>query len=259
MSYLELKSGEIDPNHGVKIKYIVEKCIGSIVYIDVNNEINWCLDYAITTEAADVLSEIAILEAKSEFLSGSKYEMSCKRLLAEALARTLCWNDTTASRKLINEVLPYIEQRNRELAKQWFYGAAYKAVLVLLVVFLASLFVREYHVFAASDIFLSGVVGGVGALMSMVTRTSKIRINAQEGEAAHILDGVSRIVAGCIGGFFISLLVKSGLIFGGVIFNGKEQYLTLALALVAGSSERFVPSLIEKVGGHPSLSEEKNV
>jgi hypothetical protein len=259
VSYAKLNIGDVDPDHGVEIKAVIEKSADTIVYIDIYDNIMWKVNRQLPEDISAVLNQVAIQEAKSEFLAGTPYLFSCRKLLAEALSRAFMRNDLVMATSLINEAKQHIAQKNRELGRQWFYSSAYISVSVLFLLYLASLLLKEYIEILNSEIFLSFIIGGVGALMSIVTRTSNIKINATEGKVAHILDGMSRIVAGCIGGFFMALLVKSGLIFGGEVYQNNEYYLVLAVALLAGASERLVPSLINKLSRETSESESGSV
>jgi hypothetical protein len=51
------------------------------------------------------------------------------------------------------------------------------------------------------------------------------------------------------GGVLLALAVKSNLVLGTVNASDKSLVLLLAIAVVAGASERVVPDLIKKVEG----------
>jgi F0F1-type ATP synthase assembly protein I len=65
----------------------------------------------------------------------------------------------------------------------------------------------------------------------------------------HYMEAASKIIAGMISGFLIGLSIKSGILLP--IFNNiNSTHLAMILGgLIAGLSERLVPSIIQKIDG----------
>lgn len=253
-SWNQLKVGDLDPGHGVVIKYVIQKSRRFIVYLDDHCDVYWNKSHTIDGDHVEfTLNKVALLETKSEFLRGTNDLFVCRKLLGESVARLLSSKDGNSAQELLNEAKIFIGKKNRELARLWFYGSAYTCAFLLLIGLLFSVFLKPQIEQATNpDVYLVAlamIIGGIGALMSVVTRSSKIVIDATEGKSAHQFEGVSRIVAGCIGGLFVSLVIKSGVLFGGQQFSEHIFHLVLTASVIAGASERLVPSLIDKIGG----------
>ena len=90
--------------------------------------------------------------------------------------------------------------------------------------------------------------GALGAAISIVTRTSKITLDAAAGMLIHFVEGAARIIVGLAGGLIIALAAKANLIMGfSQLMNGNAHSLLIVLCFAAGASERIVPTLIQKI------------
>lgn len=100
----------------------------------------------------------------------------------------------------------------------------------------------------AFDVLIGGSFGSLGALLSVLTRSREIRMDSAAGPLVHYLEGSARVVVGMAGAFLVVLAIKANLVLG--IAANAEVYGTSLLAVlcvVAGASERLVPSLIRYV------------
>jgi len=84
-------------------------------------------------------------------------------------------------------------------------------------------------------------------LLSVVLRMGKSTVDVLAGKRIHFLEGVFRIIAGTISASIVSLSVYAGVLLP-IFSQIQKQNIAMVLAgLIAGASERLVPSLIEKV------------
>ena len=105
---------------------------------------------------------------------------------------------------------------------------------------------------------LSALSGSLGAVLSMIFRMGRNFTTSEAPKALHILEGASRIFAGCLSGLLAAGFVKIGLV---LPTFGDPDHLHLAMILAAaasGASERWIPSLIAKLdGGRAKTTHEK--
>jgi hypothetical protein len=105
------------------------------------------------------------------------------------------------------------------------------------------------------DIFIGAMMGSLGALLSIASRTEDIHLDPVAGPKIHKFEGMVRVGVGMSGAFFVALSIKANLLLG-VFQSWPRPFLALlTTCIVAGASERLVPGLIKKMEG--SLSREK--
>jgi kynurenine formamidase len=98
-------------------------------------------------------------------------------------------------------------------------------------------------------LWLSFLMGSLGAFLSIVLRIGKIQIDYQANENLHYLEGATRVFVGMISGLLIALCVKTGILLPVLEKVGSTYIVMVIGGLIAGASERLVPSLIQKVEG----------
>lgn len=81
--------------------------------------------------------------------------------------------------------------------------------------------------------------------MSLLTRSADIRVAAGAGRTIHCVESVSRIAAGAVEAILACLAVQANLLLGELSAVGGLPLLHL-VSVVAGASERLVPSLIAR-------------
>ncbi|KXV03222.1 hypothetical protein CR51_18750 [Caballeronia megalochromosomata] len=120
-------------------------------------------------------------------------------------------------------------------------------------------FARHYLGDTGLWVVLSAPAGALGALLSVILRTGKLKVDGTAGERLHRYEAASRIVAGAISGVIVSLAVLSGLILSSVAHGLDIHKIAILVALVAGSGERLVSSIISKMeeGGTNTKSRQK--
>lgn len=89
-----------------------------------------------------------------------------------------------------------------------------------------------------------GICGLIGALVSVLQRSSNLELDYTQPQHHVILQGVSRSILGLIFGSFIVLASQGNLLLGMISDNVFSLY---TFCFVAGVSERFVPEIIEKM------------
>lgn len=248
-----LKEGDTDPSLGKVIKFLILQTDNFIVYIDTNLEIQWWYSEGVqlNEEFGQTLNRVAFLESRARFIENTDHLQSVKRLIAEGLARHLEYS----SIKLSNEILDLVEKQicelNLKTSWDWYFKSAYW--ITSICIFSWALLWVERSTFApfighnGFEIILGGLIGAGGALISVISRGNQLNLDANAGKSIHQTEGAARIIVGIAGASLAALALKGGLLLSGVVFSGSQLAVLLTLSIVAGASERLVPSLVSKV------------
>lgn len=251
-SHYHLKAGDVDPELNKTIEEIVLSTDDFVVYVDTEQAVQWrTADQHKQPEyCGEVLNMVASLEAQSQFISDPKVLRVIRRRIGEGLARCLSGYPKENSLAALREVNLELKARNKEVSWKWYFLSAIKLTSVLagcfIVLWLARECAKDFVGKTAFDVGLGTICGAFGALLSVISRSNRLVMDANAGESLHKLEGLSRIGAGLVGALLVALSIKAGLILGGTHFSGSPLALLLAFCMVAGASERFVPSLIVK-------------
>lgn len=248
--HYHLKAGDVDPELNKTIDEIVLSTKYFIVYVDSEQAVQWrTTDHHTMPEyCGEVLNAVAALEAKSQFISDSKALRIVRRRIGEGLARCLDGYPKENSLATLREVELELKIRNKEISWKWYFLSAMKLTAVLVFSFAVFWLLRDQVRAcvgtAAFEVILGTICGAFGALLSVMSRSNRLIMDANAGKSLHQLEGLSRIGAGLIGALLVALSIKAGIILGGTRFSGNSLALLLAFCIVAGTSERLVPSLI---------------
>ncbi|MEL4294461.1 hypothetical protein [Shewanella xiamenensis] len=252
-NYYHLKAGDTDTDLN---KHILEVILGSenfCVYLDTDCFVQWKTsdEHQGHSSFGAILNKVASLEAQSQFIVEPSELRTVRRRIGEGLARCLSGYSAEDSFAALHEVEADIKAKNRVVSWRWYFISAMKltgaAVILFGLMWLFRICINSFIGETAFEIILGTLCGSMGALLSVMTRSDRLVIDANAGEFLHHLEGYSRIVAGLIGGFLVALAVKAKIFSGGVTFSGNELALMLLFCTIAGASERLVPSLIMRV------------
>lgn len=256
--HYSLKAGDVDPELNKKIEVLILNDDKFIIYLDDEYCVQWrCTDeFKEPTHCGEILSVVAILEAKSNFIEDRKILRFVRFQIAEALARCFSGQPIENSKELLKEVDTQISSRNFEVAWRWYFCAAleYSAGIVFFVA-VCWLFRDVLSVLIGENvlgILWAAGAGVLGALSSIRLRANRIILDANAGEKIHRLEGFSRILAGLIGAVFVAITYKSGIFSNILKIPEDEKFLVLVLCFVAGASERFIPSLVSAIDKNSS-------
>lgn len=263
ISLFELKEGEIDKALNKKILEIVLVTSALVVYLADDNSIQWrTMDgYIEPLHMNDVLSIVSLLEARSRFIEDKTILVSVRREVASALARCFDGGSLENSLKLLREIDIEISLRNKETSWKWYFGTTAVLVsmcgLAIAIFWLDRINIRSYLGNTGFDISIGTLCGSIGALLSVATRGDRLHLDANAGQWIHKMEAISRIGAGLAGAAFVAVAIKSGILLGGIHFQGNNLALLLAFCMTAGMSERLVPNLVQKID--KSIDEYKNI
>jgi hypothetical protein len=91
-------------------------------------------------------------------------------------------------------------------------------------------------------ILMGTSIGGLGAWLSVIQRSRSAELDVAAGQTLHYLEGTFRIMVGTLGALLIALATRAGL-----IVPVQQLSEIMVMCMVAGASERLIPSFIEQV------------
>jgi hypothetical protein len=198
----------------------------------------------------EVLNRAAALECIPNDHHRRSIRLNFKRMVGEGVARALEHHHDCAD-EIHDTAKAYITHRNVELARFWQLSTACvigtAAATGAVVAWAVRTDLTKWLGETGFYLIFASLIGALGAVLSMIFRMGKSHPSSEAPRKLHILEAISRVVAGCVSGLLIAAAVKVGLILP-VVGNGGSLHLAmLLLSLAAGASERWAPSLIASI------------
>ena len=236
----------------IKEKFLIHYFIddreqGYIVFIDAAND----LDYIDKRDRSDwtddekkvcsqYIAKLQIAETTPCLNLVEEQVMAFKRKLGGgyilALERSFEGIDD-----VINDSLTFLRQRNLEAARTMFLKSASSVAILFVIVGIV------LYLYGVTNKWYCGVLFGVlGAYTSVWTRYGRMMMTGLATSWLHYLESISRLFIGSVFGVVAMFAIKCGLIFSD-ISSDVELYAYSLTSFSAGFSERFIPSLIEKI------------
>jgi len=244
-----------------RIKLLIITTDRYIVFIDIDDDLDWETTQEYDQSAPNeqnynvsshnkVLNEAAILETTPCDGIDKKIQVNFKRLIGEALGCSLDHDYVTADR-MLEKAQAFIFSRGEEISRVWYLEASFKVAIIPIAIGALAIIFRNSLTGILSEnglwLVIAGCAGSLGSLLSIIGRTGKLKFDHSGGKRLHNFEGASRITTGVISGILAGLAVRSNLLFGTIIYENKQHLVMVAVALVAGTSERLVNSIINKI------------
>lgn len=244
--------GDTDPTLNKKIRALIDCNKDYIVYLDEDLYVEWSFNQDSPDGFEDIANRIGRLETVSRTQLLEPQWEPFERLLAESMARILGDKNEKTAGAVLNEAEEYLKGRGAENARRWFLcGVAWVAFPALVVecISLAILnYVSDGPWREALEILSTAAIGGIGAFLSVASRTETIVFEPVAGPSIHRFEGGVRVIAGIAAALFVALAIKADLLLG-VFHSLTHPFLALLVSgVIAGTSERFVPGLISSMG-----------
>jgi hypothetical protein len=232
-----------------------------IVFIDHDGDVDWETTKEYDDNAPNeanynlasynnALNSAALLEVIPCTGLSRKTKLAFKRLIAEGLGCAFDHDYVTAD-IMFQRAGEYVRLRGEEVSRSWYLSASSFATLPFVIAALLTVALRSWlqQIITVNGVWLviASCAGAIGALLSIIARTGKLNFDHAAGRRLHNFEGASRILAGAISGLLAGLAVRSELLFGNLIHENKMNLVMTTIALIAGTSERLVNSIINKV------------
>jgi hypothetical protein len=173
-------------------------------------------------------------------------QLNIRKMVGEGYAR-LFNLDPKSALQMINAAGTYAAARNQEIARGWQLKGTGLAAAAFCgagaIAWLARNGLRSGLGSMAFILLLCVCAGALGAFFSVLTRMGTNSLDPSAGERLHLLEGGSRVVAGGVGALFAALAVHLSLVLGVLTPLGFPAL--IFISLIAGASERLVPTIIK--------------
>jgi hypothetical protein len=176
-------------------------------------------------------------------------------MIGEGLARAFTL-DPKSAMQMLDKAAEYATARNQEVARVWYLCATGLTTGVFALALEIGWYARDVGVGWFGDtaffIALGSCAGALGAFFSILTRVGSTPLDPSAGWQLHWLEGIGRILIGVLGAALAQFAVKVGLIL--TLLGSKGHAGLFLVAIVAGASERLVPTIIKSVEKDPSAN-----
>jgi hypothetical protein len=248
-NYLSFRVGMIDPSMGVRIKEILLRNQSFIVYIDEKFSLQWYWDFELNAEtAAKIFNRAGDLEARIQFLRGRKRQednlLSGLRLIGEGVVELFSTKGITYADAALDTAEKFVTQRAREVSRRWYF------IPFLLFFAISAMVIIVSYIYDPSMTKQIAIIctfaGGLGSFISRALDNENTPISATAGRMLHWIEATLRWCIGLTAGLIVWLLV-TGKVAASFLNTGDGQntFGLIAMALLAGASERLLPSLIQ--------------
>lgn len=248
-----LREGAFDPELGRWVRKVILVVEAEFaVYVDRDYDVQYLSDKTIDpAEFGKVQTQVLFLEQASQFLKRDRHALLHVRcLLAQAYAQVLETDSSDEAAEPLALARALLAQKSPDVSFAWYFESA--AVTCILFA-LAALFlwgsryrpcVTTYLGRTAFELILCIFAGGIGALFSISSRAAHLPLNALAGRRTHELEAHARLFAGSLSAALLVLALKSKLILAPLGQGAGHLSTLLLLSVLAGISERVVPSLV---------------
>lgn len=246
---------EIWKEDELPIYYVIYADKQFIVFLDKRLTLDWATADEHTTVDQklhnQILNEGAVVETTP--CEGLSFTMRFhfKRLVGEALARSFD-NDYAGAKAMLKNAAKYVALRSEETSRRWYLWASFVGALPFVFIGLILWMGRELFLpWLTPAVFWLGMAasaGALGALLSVITRAGKQKLDCSAGRRLHLLEGLSRIVAGAISALMISTALRAGLVFSALASSHNATAMMITLAFVSGMTERLATHLVSDLG-----------
>ncbi len=223
------------------------------VFLDKVLHVDWETDttFQVPTRVVGLVSnDVALLQATPIDDLPEVLRLNFRVMLGEAMTRGLEGDRRSAS-SILHSAESFIRSRAAEHARVWYLeGAGAVALAALLVALPGGLLVAWIADRIGTHIDLPNFVvvstfGAIGALLSILLRMGAAQLAPDAGRRLHQIEGGSRVLAGILGALVAHVAVFSGLVMPDLASRAGVGL----VSLLAGSSERFVRGILERVPG----------
>jgi hypothetical protein len=263
-SYHSFKAGDTDPLVGVVIKEVMIKSETFLVYIDQDLILRWHWNTTLdANRAAPIFNRAGELQAKSEFLRQTRRTrdlISARRLIGEGLVVMFCTQNPVYANAALDTAEKFLTQIGIETSRGWYFGPFFAFFAVSVVTGL--ILYRHGQMRITTLPLICSLAGGIGAFVSSAIGNDRIPCAPTAGRLLHFLEALLRYTVGFAAGLLVWLATSGNIAVGFLnLANGPASpnaypwpgnnlpasiYALIAVTILAGASERLLPSLIAK-------------
>jgi len=254
--YSIFSEGDVVPSLKKKIKYLIAGDHDFIVFLGDDLITHWaCVDSCadkLPQGYGKILNRVGILETQSSIVIKDLDQLILfRRLLGESLARLLEKQSLDVSEEILDNTQKNLTEMGNNDARRWYLcSSLITSSVAIVMILIVGIFRSEIEPAFGKDFYdvlLGSLFGAPGALVSVISRTTKIDTEFFLGKSIHYLEGALRIIVAVIGALIVALSIKANIV-GGFTNNMSNPTAFLILFCIAsGASERLLPSIISKI------------
>jgi hypothetical protein len=242
-----LRDGDKDPTLNKTVQWLIDSDDDFIIYLDEENYVEWNMNEKnrLSPETGEYLNWVGALVAIDTSYLRTEQKQSYQRMIGEGVVR-LFQNNLKAAQAALDLAEQWIIARNTEVARRWYLTGSGVAALVSVVAVCVLGFwntsLRGSFSLPIYNVLMGTAVGGLGAWLSVIQRSRTTELDVAAGPWLHYLEGAFRIMVDTLGAMLIALAIRAGL-----VLQGDRLSAIMVICMVAGASERLVPSFIEQI------------
>ena len=186
------------------------------------------------------------------FLTEQQIETK-SRFVGEAVALALS-GDVQAANQTLKDARDFIRAKAVEKARIWTVEGSLVSFVVLLATFLfvvVNLNAPTESGLNVRELSIAAIFGLIGSQFSLLQRVNRLEVAPLAGAKPHVIEAFSRILVGALGGIIMYVVLRAELFFGFIDHNLSdrlsEHWVTWALVIVAGASERLIPNFMTTI------------
>lgn len=235
----------------VSCRYDKETDTGFIVYIDYKYDVIWRDRGYLSKWSEEEMDAFRKAICKLDYaqmypceILTSRKKLDFKRMLGVGYLQALNQQYDQID-NVLEEARSYVENRNEERARSFFLS--FSSLLIVINLF--------FYILQSNGIltppwemdFTAAISFGIiGSYTSIWSRFNKLQMNGLSTRFALVVESLSRLMIGCVSALVILMAFKSGLILS-VMNDDNAIYSSSIIGFVAGFSERWLDSIVEKV------------
>lgn len=233
---------------------------GYVVFIDYQNDCDWKdeRDHNVIFGAdgrikfAQAISKLNVAHAQPCNNLPEQELLIFKKMIGAGYALAIN-GDFDSIDSLIQNATDYLSLRNKECARKYFLSASGIFAIIVIAFWILAKFC--FHLDYLD--WISGIcMGFLGSFVSIWTRYGKMSLTGLSSKCLHYLEAVSRMFVGGIFALVALYAICCHIVFPEL--DADYHFAVFALAgFLAGFSERFVPSLMERLSNDKISSKDE--
>ena len=217
-----------------------------------------------SNSAAPIFNRACELQTKSEFLRQAlrkRARYSARRLIGEGLVVMFCTQNPAHANEALDTAEKFIDQTGRETSRGWYFGPFF--IFFAVSVLAGFVLYNHGHMRITNLPLVCCLAGGIGAFISTAIGNERIPCAPSAGWILHLLEALLRYTIGFAAGLLVWLAASGNIAIGFFnLANGSAGssanpwpgnnslpaniYALIAVTILAGASERLLPSLIAR-------------
>jgi hypothetical protein len=168
--------------------------------------------------------------------------------------------DFENAHKMVVKAKEFVLKRSVEESRFLFLTSCAVTTLISMMTFILLWLtkINSISLFGETVYFsiLASLIGALGALLSVILRMGKSNLDFNASKKLHYLEGSSRVLAGMISALIVAICIKTGILLP-IFAKIESTHIAMILGgLIAGASERFAPSIINKLDNQINNTEQ---